>query len=114
MAEKPDNAEPRRRWYQYNLRTMLIGVAVLGIACAYVAHEARIVWERKAVLDEIGHTTGAKMLAGYPPERPSWMRCLLGDVQTNVVFMMPENTPPGMMHRIEEAFPEGAVGKRGH
>jgi hypothetical protein len=45
MAAKP---EPRRRWYQFSLRTLLIGVALLSVPCAYVGHEARIVAARKA------------------------------------------------------------------
>jgi len=31
MDEKPDNAEPNRRWYQYSLRTLLIGVTLAGV-----------------------------------------------------------------------------------
>ena len=31
MDEKPDNAEPRRRWHQFSLRTLLVGVAVAGV-----------------------------------------------------------------------------------
>src|SRR5580693_1740940 len=101
--------------FQFRLRTLLIVVTVVAVACGYFAHEARIVSQRKAVLAEIEHVAGAKcMLALYPPNRPSWVRCLLGDVQTNVAFLMPANTTPEMMHRIEEAFPEGAVGKREH
>ncbi len=32
MAEKLDNAEPRR-WYQFRLGTLLIAVALAGIVC---------------------------------------------------------------------------------
>ncbi len=50
MDEKPTAAQPksRRRWYQFGLRTLLIGVALLSLPCAYVAHEARIVASRRA------------------------------------------------------------------
>jgi hypothetical protein len=40
MHEKPATAEPRkkarRRWYQFSIRTLLIGVMLLGLVCAYV------------------------------------------------------------------------------
>ncbi len=37
--------------FQFSLRTLLIGVALLAVPCVYVAHEAKIVAERKAWLD---------------------------------------------------------------
>ena len=49
---KPDQPtavkSPRRRWYQFTQRTVLVGVALLAVPCAYVAHEYRIVAERRA------------------------------------------------------------------
>jgi hypothetical protein len=53
MADNPntaDPAKPRRRWYQFRLRTLLIGVVLVAIPCGYVAHEWRIVAERKTWL----------------------------------------------------------------
>ena len=34
MAAKPDNAEPRRR-FQFRLRTLLLGVTLAGVICAW-------------------------------------------------------------------------------
>jgi hypothetical protein len=45
----PDQPSPRRR-FQFRLRTLLIGVTLAAVACAYVAREAQIVRERKAWL----------------------------------------------------------------
>lgn len=54
MDEKHDAAvttkRPRRRWYQFTLRTLLIGVVAQAIFCACVAREIRIVAARKAWL----------------------------------------------------------------
>ena len=40
-------SSPRRRWFQFRLRTLLIGVVLLAIPCAYIGHEARTVAARK-------------------------------------------------------------------
>ncbi len=52
---KPDQPtavkSPRRRWHQFSLRTLLIGVALLSVPFAYVAHEYQIVAARKAWLE---------------------------------------------------------------
>ncbi len=53
MADTPNTAEPgkpRRRWFQFRLRMLLIAVVLIGAACAYVAHEAKFVAARKAWL----------------------------------------------------------------
>ena len=45
MADNPTTPEPKRRWHQFRLRTVLIGVAVLSIPWAILlqirAHEVR-------------------------------------------------------------------------
>ncbi len=40
--------KPRRRWLQFRLRTLLVGVMLLAIPCAYVGHEAAIVTKRRS------------------------------------------------------------------
>lgn len=40
-------ATPTRHWFQFRLRTLLVGVVLIGAACAYVAHEGRIVAARQ-------------------------------------------------------------------
>jgi hypothetical protein len=34
MAENPETTEPRHRWYQYNLRTLLVAIALAAIPLA--------------------------------------------------------------------------------
>jgi hypothetical protein len=52
MAETPTTTEPRRRWYQFRLRTLLIAVALLAVPCSYIAGQYRIVGMRRAWLVE--------------------------------------------------------------
>jgi hypothetical protein len=47
-------AEPpkgKRRWFQFRLRTLVIVVTLLTVRCAYVGWQAKIVRERKAMLE---------------------------------------------------------------
>jgi hypothetical protein len=46
----PDQPAPRRR-FQFRLRTLMILVTLLAGVCGYIAWQAKIVKERKAVAD---------------------------------------------------------------
>jgi hypothetical protein len=53
MQTEPSKAEPpkrNRRWFQFSLRTLLIGVTLLAAVCGYVGWQAKIVHEAS-----IGH-----------------------------------------------------------
>ena len=52
-------SKARRRWYQYSLRTLLIGVVVLSLPLAYVGWQAKIVRQRKQLLSHILDHGGA-------------------------------------------------------
>jgi hypothetical protein len=55
MTDEPTTAEPqkpRRRWFQFRLRTLLVGVVLLSIPCAYVANQWRIVAARRNWLEQ--------------------------------------------------------------
>jgi hypothetical protein len=91
----------------------LIGMALLAIPLGYVAREARIVRDRKAVIAEVEQMQGAWLTWPNPPHYPSLFRQKLGDIfPTNQIFLMPENTPPGIVQRIRLACPGGRVGAR--
>ena len=52
MPTEPPKAEPpkrNRRWFRFSLRTLMIGVTLLAVACAYVGWQAKIVGERRAL-----------------------------------------------------------------
>jgi hypothetical protein len=81
-----DQPSPRRR-FQFRLRTLMIGVTLLAVVCVcdYVAHEAEIVRERKALLK-----SGRLSLVGQVAEetrRISWLRARLGDVDCWIIAL---------------------------
>jgi hypothetical protein len=104
MPDDPDTAaprKPRRRRFQFRLRTLLFGVALLGAACGYVAHEASIVRERRAMLKRVVDRGGQ---VSYGPEDPQMLRRLLGDVG-GCSILYPKNLSATEKVRISELFP---------
>ena len=56
METEPLKADPpkrKRRWFQFRLRTLMIGVTLLAIPCGYVGWQAKIVRERRAELNRV-------------------------------------------------------------
>ncbi|HEV2968861.1 MAG TPA: hypothetical protein VGY55_02655 [Pirellulales bacterium] len=52
MQTEPPKADPpkrKRRWFQYRLRTLFLVVTILAVPCGWLANQARIVEERKAL-----------------------------------------------------------------
>jgi hypothetical protein len=87
-AEPPKN---KRRWLQFGLRSLLIGVALLAIPCGYVGWQAKIVRERKAMLDAVVEAGGGYRIhvpksrvlvtrtGGFVEVEPPLMRRWFGD-----------------------------------
>jgi len=93
---------------RFSLRTLFIVVALTGAASAFVAHENRIVQERKAIdqwAEKIPFCG-----AGYtrPPPPVSWVRRLLGDVGVES-FTVPRGVSEREKDRIKAAFPEAQI-----
>ena len=115
-------ATPRRR-FQFRLRTLLIGVTLFAVPCAYVAHEAKIVRERKAwyvshpappVPEIISRSVDQGMFGGpivsYGDEsqNPSFVRQVLGDGPAGTVVVSP-NASVEEKKRVRLLFPEAVI-----
>ena len=109
MADTSNIAEPekpRRRWFQFRLRTLLVGVVLIGIAC-YTAREYRIVAARNSWLaqhpqSDIG---GSFLIVSRPiaSRSLSAFRQLLGDApQISIAVMNPEEEASA-----KQLFPQG-------
>ena len=49
MEAEPNKAEPpkrKRRWYQFSLRSLMIGVTLLALACWAILDRQRLIHER--------------------------------------------------------------------
>ena len=92
--------KPRRRWFQFRLRTLLIGVVLLSVPFRYVAHEARIVRARKAWL-----ATHSLHGCSSHPNANSLVRRLLGDDEYN--YMQTDGANDS--DEAKQHFPEAEV-----
>jgi hypothetical protein len=113
-------ASPRRR-FQFRLRTLMIGVTLLAAACSYVGWQAKIVMERRLILNVFEFSDGGKggywvegadvwepytpthktlIAAGTPENDPSWIRLWLGDRRINTFYLRSAFSSPEI-HRIE-------------
>jgi hypothetical protein len=105
MTEKPATPEPKRRWYQFRLRTLLIGVLVLSIPCGYLAHEWRIVAARKAWLEANGVHPPWDFVD--PLHKPPFMRRLFGDEYHKFLDVESRKAPDGL--EATKLFPEAEL-----
>ena len=105
--------KPRRRWFRFRLRTLLIGVAVLAIPCGYVAREVKIVRNRQAVRDRLKDSAffiagvgGVGSPAHASPKVP-WLRQMMGD--SGVLLIQLRKGDSGECDAVKAAFPEADV-----
>jgi hypothetical protein len=112
MQSEPSTAEPpkrKRRWFQFSLRTLMIGVALLAVPLSYVGWEAKVVRERAAFLDHL-EKSGAFIsdsggLERDLSQRPSWLRILIGDKDVGYIWLPDESE----LKRVKELFPEAFI-----
>jgi hypothetical protein len=97
-------SEPKRkrRWFQFSLRMLLIGVTLSAMACGYVAWQAKIVRDRKTVLREIVVNGGTWYPVGLTPaglalSHRSPIRWMLDDWYCTLIAI-----PPNMEGRADE------------
>jgi hypothetical protein len=88
-AADTNTARPKRkrRWFQFSLRTLMIAVTMFCIVVGgYVGQQVKIVQERKAMAQWIKAQGGFELPSDDGAERPSFLRCWLGDHTVEEVF----------------------------
>lgn len=116
-AEPPKH---KRRWFQFSLRMLLIGVTLVAVACAYVGWQAKIVHERRWLLENVILRKGvvfpdpspAHLTAPLPCRSAPWIRQLLDDVWIDEI-RLDAKTSDEEFDEIAACFPEAVV-KRVH
>ena len=108
MADTLVTAEPRkprRRWFQFRLRTLLVGVTLIGAACGYVGREYWIVAARNAWV--VAHPPRAFLRTVKKGNRRQipLIRRLIGDEQQSVVVIVTEDEIP----MVQSLFPEADI-----
>ncbi|HEV7999442.1 MAG TPA: hypothetical protein VGP63_06160 [Planctomycetaceae bacterium] len=94
------------RRFQFSLRTLLLVVPLLAVPCAYIAHEARTVTERRAILKLVVDRGGQVNIGA---DDPPLVRRILGDVGScSIVY--PLSLSAAEKSRIHELFPDDWIG----
>jgi hypothetical protein len=118
MPTEPSKADPpnhRRRWFQFSLRTLMIGVTMLAIPLGYVSWQAKIVSERKAALERIladrrffVRPTSDICDDGSLNKSIPRLRWMMGDTWIDSVRASPKTTDDEI-ERLKMAFPEARI-----
>ncbi len=92
MEVEPLKAEPpkrKRRWYQFNLRSLMIGVLIAAVACSFLGRKVQKKHRESAAFDWI-RQSGGQVVYDYQwtfgnyarsnePSSPWWARKILGE-----------------------------------
>jgi len=108
-----NHSASRRRRFQFRLRTLLIGVTLFALPCAYVASQLKIVRERSAMrhrllVEEGDFLEPPNAKGGHPANSPSSLRRLLGDINTPVVSRVQARIDIED-EQVEQMFPEAEL-----
>jgi len=110
---------PKRRWFRFSLRGLLVVVTVLG---CWLGWEVSAVHQRRSMAQRFEAeggfvevwTSDLEVQYGYEPGRgpkiSGWRRWL-GDRAYNFITLPPSSTKPDFM-RARALFPEADIGKR--
>jgi hypothetical protein len=103
---------PKRRWFQFRLRTLLIGFSLLcAIAiCGYGFREAKIASDRRSLL--AGEWCD-QATPGPDGEQLSFIRRWLGDKPILRIDLNPL-PPEDVVKRYRSAFPEAKIAWASH
>jgi hypothetical protein len=112
MQAEPSKADPpkrKRRWLQFSLRSLMIGVTLFCVVIGgYVSWQAKIVRERRA---EMNRVVDARLvgIADNDEERAiPWIRRVFGDQRVASIRML-VGTDAAELDRLRVLFPEAKV-----
>lgn len=83
MTDHPSQL-PKRRWFQFRLKTLLVLTAVICLSLGWMLRERRRIEDQRDVLNSLG---GGPILSGRI-QQPSWRVWLLGDDAPAYAFEM--------------------------
>ena len=100
-TDHPTPPKPRRRWFQFSLRTLFVLLTVLCVWLAVTVNRARKQREAVAAIEAVGGMVLYEhQYDDSEPPGPKWLRELVGDeyfVSVDVVFFV-EATDADLEH----------------
>jgi hypothetical protein len=121
METEPPKADPpkrKRRWFQFSLRSLMIGVTLLAVPLGYVGWQAKIVRDRKSWRDAIVRLGGSVSpqrprppggAAAQPVPQPNWLRRLLGDEPAGFILLPQDWLYDPLNRQTKITFPEATI-----
>jgi hypothetical protein len=106
MQTEPPTADPpkrNRRWFQFRLRTLLIGVTLLCLTSGYVARQAQIVKDRETFRD-----AHVRFWQENDENSVPWLRRQFGDTTYNIITLRRESSKELRRHAAG-LFPEATM-----
>ena len=98
----PMPTPPRRRWFQFGLRTMFVVVTVLGVPIGWVAHNLHWIRQRNAWRDPNSGAFRAPLVTN-PPGRLGWFG------ETGEYYIELKNGTQEDVDKVQSLFPEARV-----
>jgi hypothetical protein len=131
MQTEPSKGEPprrKRRWFQFSLRTLLVGVVLLAVVCGYVGRQVAIVKEREAMaaapgvdsvvaanprdmFTPLSSGSGIVHVTSDSREGLPWFRSWLGD-RYYLGVSLDRSTSDDEITRYKQVFPEATIMRR--
>jgi hypothetical protein len=72
------NVTPKRRWYQFSLKAMLVVMTLACVGLGWLAYERNELRKREVAIAAIEKLGGIVEFDADQPFRPNWLRTLLG------------------------------------
>ncbi len=116
--------QPKRSWYRFSLRTLLLGIVFLSILLGWLGWQSRIVLRRRAMMNEIQQAGGSVWTLDFSadPKKEdfakqtdiSWVRrAALGDrAASGIVLPRDKFLSDEDIKRIKDVLPEARVVRR--
>jgi len=111
--------KPKRRWFQFRLRTLLIVIALLATALGWLGWQLRFIRSRRMAMDETRkwavETNQMRRALPYwtevrDPEEIPWYRRALGDATVaRVLIINGGGATDDDARRLRELFPEADI-----
>ena len=105
---KADSPKRKRRWFQFSLRSLMIGVTLFCVAVGgYIGWQAKIVRERKAMLAQLSAADWRRPEFRWHSPTPQipWLRRILGDKPV-AMLVVPPNADQQAIAEIRQMLPE--------
>src|SRR5262245_14455321 len=90
--------KPKRRWFRFSLRTLFVGVTVIGIAAGWVVYQLNWIRQRHAFLNA---SDVASEAPGFSNEPAAWPLPWFGETRPKMLLV-----PFARVKFAQELFPE--------